>query len=59
MIIILSTMLVMSCIMEKVSSLNQDIVLRFGDNSLRIEQDSEDRGREALDRSQRLSLSFC
>ena len=50
---ILATMLMMSSMMEMVSSRNQDIVLKFGDNSLRIEHDKQDPGGDNKDRVQR------
>ena len=36
-------MLVLVAMMGVVLSLDQDIVLRFGDNSLRIEKDNQDK----------------
>ena len=44
MITILSTLLVMNSMLGMVVTLDQDIVLRFGDNSLRIEKDGQDQG---------------
>ena len=38
------TVLVCMAMLGVVLSLDQDIVLRFGDNSLRIEKDNQDKG---------------
>jgi hypothetical protein len=44
----LPTVLVFMAILGMVLSLDQDIVLRFGDNSLRIEKDNQDTGGQTV-----------
>ena len=44
MVAILPAVLVLLAMLGVVLSLDQDIVLRFGDNSLRIEKDNQDKG---------------
>ena len=41
---IFTTLVVMSYMLGMVVSLDKDIVLRFGDNSLRIEKDTQGKG---------------
>ena len=49
------TVLVLMAMPGMVLSLDQDIVLRFGDNSLRIEKDNQDKGGQivGVDQSRR------
>ena len=42
MVVVLPTLLLVMAMLGVVLSLDQDIVLRFGDNSLRIEKDNQD-----------------